>query len=263
MENNLTILNELKALSPLLAEQRPGHPYSVPAGYFSQFPIRMAEKAASPLPSKMDVPMDVPAGYFNNLAADILKKIKTQETLSEKEVHSELLEKAGKKMPYSVPEGYFESLDAHLQKKVGLHRDLKAAQTKNPYTVPEGYFEGFPARMLSRVNLGTEKARLFSIGFARKVYRYAAAAILVGVVSVAALMYFRNQPAGTASVDMNSVSLDELQNYVTGQELLQPENSIIATNGDLKADDLKEFLNDMPEETLQQYVQEYAQPNIN
>lgn len=263
MENNLTILNELKALSPILAEKRPGHPYSVPEGYFSQFPMIMAEKVESPLASKMSDPMQVPAGYFNNLAEDILKKIKSQETFSETDYRSELLEKIGRNMPYTVPGGYFESLDARVQKRVAFTGELEMAKTQTPYSVPAGYFETLPGKILSRVSTGTEKTKLFTIGFAQKVYRYAAAAILVGIVSVAGLIYYQKQPAGKVAVDMNSVSLDELQNYVTGQEMLQPENSIIATNGDLKADDLKEFLKDMPEETLREYVQEYAQPNIN
>lgn len=247
----------------MLAEQRPGHPYSVPEGYFNTFPLKMSEKVQAPLESKIPVPMDVPAGYFNNLAADILKKVRAQEAISETEYHSELLEKVGRTMPYSVPAGYFESLDGRMAKAVSFHQELEGARWKNPYSVPAGYFETLPGKILSRVASGSEKAKVLSMGFARKVYRYAAAAILVGIVSVAGLMYYRNQPAGTVAVDMNSVSLDELQNYVTGQDMLQTENAVMATNGDLKADDLKEFLNDMPEETLRQYVQEYAQPNIN
>ena len=81
-------------------------------------------------------------------------------------------------------------------------------------------------------------------------------------------MIFRNQqsvnPSATAtSFDINSISIDELQNYLTGQDLVDMENDIIATNGDLEAGDLKEFLDDLPEAALQQYVQEYTDPNTN
>ncbi|HSB91565.1 MAG TPA: hypothetical protein VLC28_00545, partial [Flavitalea sp.] len=101
-----------------------------------------------------------------------------------------------------------------------------------------------------------------------KVYRYAAAAVVVGILAVSALMIFKNQQAITpgktvTSFDINSISSDELQSYITGQDLVDVDNDIIATSGDLEAADLEEFLSDLPEAALQQYVQQYTDPNIN
>jgi hypothetical protein len=271
MENKNTILQELLSLSPFLAEKRPGHPYEVPANYFAEFPGRIVLEVSGPVvPVSQGMPMDVPAGYFDGLAAAILSKIK--ETESNLLDHgSELLTSIGKNIPYQVPSSYFED---NLQ---SLHfvswnesapNILTIIGKKNPYTIPEGYFKQVPSRVHNKIKLSQKSAPVYPLSFVKKVYRYAAAAILVGIISVTGLIYFRNHSftnpvANISTFDINKISIEELQNYITGQELVDTDNDIIATNGDLDAADLKEFLNDMPEEALQQYVQQYADPNTN
>jgi len=271
MENRNTIFLELQSLSPVLAEQRPGHPYEVPEGYFGGFPDTMILKVTEPaVPASSIMPMDVPAGYFDGLAASILSKIKQSESVLP-DHGSELLAGIGKVMPYQVPSGYFEQTVNHLESvywNESAPNVLTVIGKKNPYTAPEGYFKQLPSRLLNQVRTIRKPAPVFPLSFVKKVYRYAAAAVVIGILSVSALMIFRNQqsvnPGATAtSFDINSISIDELQNYLTGQDLVDMENDIIATNGDLEAGDLKEFLDDLPEAALQQYVQEYADPNTN
>jgi hypothetical protein len=272
MENRKTILEELRSLSPYLAENQPGHPYTVPVGYFEGFPGTMVEQlSGSVLAVPHETPMQVPAGYFDGVAASILARIKQAESVESIDEESEVLARIGKKMPYEVPAGYFEQLSTSIESvywNESAPNILTVINRKNPFMVPDGYFEQLPSQIKKAVHPVKPQAALYSIGFVRKVYRYAAAAILVGIVSVAALMYLRTtSPATTVAqntaVDINNISIDELQNYLSGQEAIESDNLFIATNGDLEAGDLKEFLNDMPEATLQKYVQDYAQPNTN
>jgi hypothetical protein len=270
MENKTTIFLELQSLSPFLAEKRPGHPYEVPTGYFESFPATMITQVSEPVvPVSSGMPMDVPAGYFDGLAASILSKIRQSEnTLADHQ--SELLASIGKLTPYQVPAEYFERTIDDLQ-SVYWNESAPSVLTvigkKNTYTVPDGYFRQLPSRILDQVRTIKKPATIYPLSFVKKVYRYAAAAVVVGILSVSALMILRNQqaikPAETATAfDINKISIDELQSYITGEELVDMDNDIIATNGDLEAGDLKEFLNDLPETALQQYVQQYD-PNTN
>src|SRR5437868_452085 len=103
MENKNTIFEELKSLSPFLAEKRPGHPYEVSANYFEELPARILLQVSGPVvPVSQGMPMDVPAGYFDGLASAILSKIKeTESTLLDH--GSEVLNSIGKNTPYQVP----------------------------------------------------------------------------------------------------------------------------------------------------------------
>jgi hypothetical protein len=271
MENKNTIFLELQSLSPFLAEKRPGNPYEVPPTYFDGFPERMVMQVSEPIVAGSTLmPMDVPAGYFHGLAASILNKIKQSEA-NTADHGSELLATIGKHTPYEVPSNYFENTIQDLE-SVYWNESAPSVLTVvgqiNTYTVPDGYFKQLPSTILAKVRTAKKQTPVYPLSFVKKVYRYAAAAVLVGIVSVGALMYFKNQQAPnpvatTTSFDINNISIDELQNYLTGHELFDTGNDIIATNADLDAADLKEFLNDMPESALQQYVQEYADPNTN
>ena len=271
MENKNTIFLELQSLSPLLAEQRPGHPYEVPTGYFEGFPQSILMQVSEPVVSVPPImPMDVPAGYFEGFAASVLSKIRESgNNLADHE--SELLASIGKVTPYQVPAGYFEQTVNDLEAlywNESAPNLLTVIGQKNPYSVPEGYFKQLPSRILNQVRTISKPATVYPLSFVKKVYSYAAAAVVVGILSVSVLMIWKNQqavqtPSTVATFDINNISVDELQNYITGQELVDMQNDIIATNGDLEAGDLKEFLNDLPEAALQQYVQQYADPYTN
>jgi len=256
----------------MLAEERPGHPYRVPADYFESIAGNVITKVSETImPTSRQMPMSIPGGYFDGLADSILGKIKASETNEAGDPQSELLSSIGKHMPFSVPAGYFEKLEqdiASVYWNEAAPTVLTVINRKNPFMVPDGYFQQFPSQVARKIRPVKKEAAVYPIDFVKKVYRYAAAAIIIGIISVAGLMYWKNDPspsavAGNSPVDINSISIDELQNYVSGQELIETENLFIATNNDLDAGDLKEFLDDMPEETLQKYVQEYAQPNTN
>ena len=76
------ILNELKAISPLLASLEKINVFKVPEGYFNELHLRIADYARLNHTSAVDNInkrnlQQVPPGYFDTLSDAILAKVKT------------------------------------------------------------------------------------------------------------------------------------------------------------------------------------------
>lgn len=121
MTRNTEILNELKKISPAVANLNATNPYTVPERYFETLAdgimakIMAAgnENEESPVISVAgkEMPFDVPTGYFETFSDSILAKIKTQEVqtaIEELNEISPLLSSLTKTNVYTVPDGYFE-----------------------------------------------------------------------------------------------------------------------------------------------------------
>jgi hypothetical protein len=103
----------------------------------------------------------VPAGYFDNLAGEIVKRVRASEaaTASEELVYlSPMLNRISKTGPYSVPGGYFDSIEEKLAQIIFTSKDqtveeelenlsplLLQLRDKPTYSVPEHYFEQLEA----------------------------------------------------------------------------------------------------------------------
>src|SRR5688572_14675174 len=175
----------------------------------------------------------VPAGYFDGLAAEILKKVKASEAANAKEeleLLSPVLNGFSKTAPYSVPAGYFEGLEKKLDEIIfagknqtvteeleSLSPMLSGLKNKPTYTVPEGYF-----RQLERTKGdAVPAAKVVSIT-RRKWFRYAAAAIVIGVVATIGFILIENEetiePADKSMAwvkkNMKKVSTDDINEFV-------------------------------------------------
>lgn len=187
----------------------------------------LSEKLSS-LP--VSTPYRVPFGYFDNLAASVLKRIKTENSAEEelKEI-SPLLAGLKKSVPYSVPDKYFETLSPVLPKE-----------------------EALPAKVIS-----------FS---ARKVFRYAAAAVTVGAFALAAWFFFNTSGSDDQVVVKNEgVSEQQVQqkiNSATDNEIAAfvEEGSIIywietpVITDEVAGDDVQLMLAEVSEEELEKYL---------
>lgn len=284
MENRNTILNELKAISPVVAEAGFRNVYEVPAGYFEALPGRMlellkgAEGEVSPvLPEKKDNPYQVPQGYFDNFAASLLQRIKAGEAQSAKEeleTLSPLLSGLGKKMPFSTPDNFFEELsdnavagakaidfvNVELENLSPLMRSLKDKQV---YEAPAGYFDQLPQQILQKVK--SQPAKVVSMNFTRKVVRYAAAAVVAGLVVVAAWLYVGNG-SGTeeqAIAGLEQISDDALESFMETDQGTSGDATMLAVNSEINPEDLKEMLVDISDEELEKYADQYiAKDNL-
>lgn len=153
--------------------------------------------------SKQNV-YSVPADYFDGLAAQVMKRIKALEAINAKEElnHlSPLLNSISKETPYSVPTGYFETLADNVLHTVRESNDYQTAKEElgsispllsglkkdNPYTVPAGYFENTTEKITADEN--KSETKVISLG-SRKWFRYAAAAVVTGLILLSGFLYF-------------------------------------------------------------------------
>ena len=168
------ILNELKAISPLLAGLERINVFQVPEGYFNELHLRITNYAlvndttAEENINKRNL-QQVPAGYFNTLSDSILAKVRaTYPESTEEELRrlSPML-LALKSNVFSVPDGYFESFAENIVKGLNpsavdpenAEEELRRlspvllALKGNVFTVPDGYFESFAEGLAERLDL--------------------------------------------------------------------------------------------------------------
>ncbi|OQP66793.1 hypothetical protein A3860_00005, partial [Niastella vici] len=227
-------------------------------------------------------PYEVPQGYFDNLPAAILKRVKAtaaDNASEELEILSPVLSQLGKKMPFSTPAGYFSELSENavagaqaidfvngaLENLSPVMNSLKEIQV---YEVPAGYFEQLPGQVLQAAK-AQQPAKVVSMSFTRRVIRYAAAAVVAGLVVTAGWLYFGHtgvKPGGdektvVAAADLDSISDDMLEKYLENQTAAPAETAIAAATPaveELGANNMKDMLADVTDADLQQYLEKYS-----
>jgi hypothetical protein len=145
-----------------------------------------------PLTNNEQPVFTVPEGYFENFAASVLAKVKSQSPVpaaDELNALSPVLAAIPKQTPYHVPEDYFTHLATGLPALVNdeaLPDFLKTHTKQMPYQVPIGYFDGLAAQVAAKV---TTPKRAKVLYFSPRVMRYAAAAVITGAIAIAAFFY--------------------------------------------------------------------------
>lgn len=283
MAHSHQILNELITISELVANLPVDNPYKVPAGYFEGLPNNLMAHIATLNPNEVNTsftktkyvtPYKVPATYFDELAGNILKRIQLQEATPQngesEEALSSLLIQLKKTVPFKLPERYFDEFPSDFVAGVNaveyVNQELEAhapiitdLKIKNAYQVPDGYFDNLDQRLLYTVK-SQRKTKGILINFNKRVLRYSMAALIAGVVSVAAWMFFQNKPAvntGGELANMEKISNDEMMAYLDSTTDVPGDNSGNAFFT-MKEDDVKELLTDLPDEELQQYLDQQA-----
>jgi len=214
----------------------------------------------------------VPGGYFDNLAGEILKKVKALEAASAKEelaFLSPILSTISNTAPYSVPAGYFEAFENKLKEIVfagndqtvkeeleGLSPLLGQLKDKPTYSVPEGYFEQLKGSNRSAGH--ATKAKVIPIT-RRKWFRYAAAAIVVGVVATIGFTLLNKKETIDPSdksfswiqKNMKKVSTDDINEFVelantASADIVKSESKDEISNllKDVSDKEIQDFLND-------------------
>jgi len=215
----------------------------------------------------------VPGGYFDTLADQVLNRIKALEAENASEelgYLSPLLNSVSKKMPYSVPAGFFNLSDEKIMQLVrgennGLTADeelkelsplLSGLKKEMPYSVPAGYFEN----IRSAVNTETANpAKVVSMP-GRKWFRYAAAAVVIGIVAISGFFLFikkdkidpKTQSAEWVKKNLKKVSTDEIDSFV---QLTTPVLASAETKNESKDKiDVQELIKDIPDKDIQQFL---------
>ena len=292
MNNRETIVNELKELSPVLAQSNPLLPCQVPQGYFEELPekilglVQAMEESSIILKEAKQNPFNVPQGYFENLAETILKKVKAAEAGSAKEeieTLSPLLSKLNKKVPYNIPAGYFEELAGNVTdgaKAIELVNEelenlsplMNGLKGMNVFEVPQGYFDRLANDVLAKAKQ-QKSAKVVSMSFGRKIIRYAVAAVVTGLIITTGWLYINNTTTLNSGGDsvaketqdkVKKVSDEELLHFIeTEDDSIDEAVATAITPGDIDATDLKDMLADVSDEELQQYVEQTTPENNN
>lgn len=280
MDNRTTILNELKGISPALPGLDAKPPYTIPAGYFDGLAAEIllkiktenADNQSLSHISKAPV-YDVPAGYFDGLADTILNRVRASAAASpvdELAFLSPVLSRLEKKSPFSTPENYFNDLSDNVVSGVqaiefvneeleNLSPLMASLKEINVFETPSGYFEHLPEKILGKVQ--KHPARVVSISFRRKVIRYAAAAVVTGVIAIGSYMTFKPgkvENGGEALQEIAKLSDQELETFLTDNTIALADAGTIVTNDSINEGDAKDLLANVSDEELQSYLEDHG-----
>jgi hypothetical protein len=282
MENKNTIQAEQKEInSPIFNTLENNNIFTVPDGYFDELPLKVLGKIQDlqfevpelyfeELPLKvlgsLQESASVPEGYFDNLAVEVLGKISSTENSQE------------------IPVGYFEGLSAGILQRIKAEeQELSSVEemkllsptiaqigNQNPFTVPAGYFENNVKSIKDQI-APRKVAPVVQMGTARKVLRYAVAAVVTGLLGFG--LYTFNLDENTAEVNpaimaqagkiietnsidaaFNSLTEDDITDYMTSKGSNIDAALVAATINDADLPAAEDYLFD--EEALNDYLKE-------
>lgn len=223
----------------------------------------------------------VPNGYFDGLAQQVMNRIKLLESENTKEelnLLSPMLASISKEMPYTVPAGYFDNLEEKLMHSVREASDYQTANEEintlspllgglnkqMPFSLPQNYFETLAGNISNKLDNKTE-TKVVSIS-SRKWLRYAAAAVVTGVIAFAGFLYlntkFNSDPSRSfakfekkLNKEIKKTSDKELNDFIqstglTGEEKVQANAK----------EEVKDMLKDVSETELKKFLEEIADP---
>lgn len=165
MKKSEEILNELKALTPSLAAMEKVNVFKVPNGYFDDLSEKISTMVFLHQDEKKDF-QKIPDGYFDSLSSTIISRIKQEDESADNEIKS-------------------ISPALHYLKK------------EEAYSVPEGYFNNLSDRVLDKIN--HQNAKVVSFGSVKKWWKYAAAAVVAGIITITSIQLF-NKPSTSANM---------------------------------------------------------------
>jgi len=229
----------------------------------------------------------VPAGYFDGLVAQVLNRIKAMEAVNaadELSYLSPVVSNLPKHTPYAVPQGYFEGLaenalltakgnTEHLSSEeelATLSPLLSGLKKEMPYTIPQGYFESLTEQIVATSPKPAKKVIAMT---SRTWFRYAAAAVITGIVVTTGLLFIgggEKEAGGKALAKftrdvkkMNDVQKDNLIDFIdagmNGEETAQVSTDNKTEVKNLLQGVSDEELKDFQEQT--EDVQDVLMPN--
>jgi len=244
MDSRLTILEELKQISPLVAGIQPIAPYRAPDGYFESFAQKLMERikvtpisakaeleSLSPLLSSISkhVPYELPGNYFNELSDQALVGVRAIDFVNEE-----------------------------LENLSPLMSSLKG---RNVYEVPAGYFDGLAANILNKAK--QQPAKVIAFRPVRKIMRYAVAAVVIGVMALSVWL-IQSPPADnvTAKIEngIQKASDEEILNFIQNNDVPLGE-TVLNTDADMDGADMKAMLADISDTELEQFANESLDQN--
>lgn len=217
----------------------------------------------------------VPDGYFENLPAWVMSRIRAMEAENAAEELSHLspvLSGISKKMPYTVSADFFNSIDEKVseitnnetelsaeEELKGLSPLLSSLKKEMPYSVPAGYFENID----TPASTTTTQAKVVPMT-RQKWFRYAAAAMVIGLVVLAGFLIFSSSTIDPSKksyawVEKNTkkISTDDIDKFVQLVDEGTPVLAKVDVNENMpEINEIKELVKDVPEKDLQNFLDE-------
>lgn len=250
MTRDRYILNELFEISPVVTNISHQMPYEVPAGYFDKLP---------------DIIMEMIANEQYESVSGELQSL------------SPLLSGISRTMPYEVNEDYFNEfsnnvlaganaidfVNSELENLPTFLEDLKHKQT---YSAPEGYFDALPTAIFKELEIeqttAPAPAKVVTGNFSNNIFKYVAAAAIIGFVFIAGWLFWGSKPtttngSGIAAIEneVKAVSDSDLNNFVE-KNTLGGSLALYTDSTQLADDDVRYMLADVSDADLQQYLYE-------
>ncbi|MBL7763791.1 MAG: hypothetical protein JNL23_10240 [Chitinophagaceae bacterium] len=230
---------------------------------------------SQPIP---EVVYTVPEGYFDGFATQVLNRIKAinaSNASEELSYLSPMLSELSKKLPYTAPQGYFDGLADSVLNNKNVPEDFQSVDEELeslspllsgigktvPFSVPQGYFENFQVDVAPA---GKQQAKVIPMhtgGGSRKWLRYAAAAVVIGVITLSGVLFFRgNKPASTTTPyeivkkEVKEISTNDINKFIetTDEENAQDQ----ATTASIQSNEIKELMKDISEKDIQKFLNE-------
>jgi len=211
-----------------------------------------------------EMPYSVPDGYFDGIAAAVMARIKSSTLSAAEEIAqlSPLLAGISRTMPYSVPDQYFSDNLESLYAVVAEEPELSLPGTAGkamPYTLPEGYFEGLGSQVIQRVE---EKPTARVVPMAgRRWMRWAAAAMIGGVMAISGIAYFNQKPKQAdvpvsspqwVATKLNNVSDKEIDEFVRAADVTA--SSSVKAGHSAKISEVKQLLKGVSQKDLDAFL---------
>jgi hypothetical protein len=242
MNSDQTILSELQAISPSVANLPKTNPFSVPLDYFET--------------------------NISNLINHIKEKHVNDENNS-----LNLISSIEKNNPvFELPNDYFETFENKLMNKIRTAQSIDdefseiapgliSLRTNNPFTVPKDYFDS------TVIGVPSTKNKLAKVFQMKKMLRYAAAACIIGLIGLSyLLMKLDHSVTSVASSSNNQqseeLSLNDMAVYLEQMDSIDNDNDAAFSDEnesnllvDLDKETITELLNAIPDRGIQEFIE--------
>ena len=208
-------------------------PFTVPEGYFSELEDRILSEVSVRTLTE-ELPFIAPEGYFESFEERILGTLKTEEF--------------PKEQPFKASEDYFSEMENQILGKISLEKINK----KEAFQIPsDDYFAKMEADILQKT-VGKKQSPFLEVFRNKKIFRYAASAIIVGGLGFGFYKY-QEKPADQFA----QISSEEMVAYLADQPLTDADLELIVTEGG----DLNIAATPVPEAVSEKEILKYLEEN--
>ncbi len=233
MNNQDIISEELAAVAPFLNTVNRNNIYSVPFDYFDSIAKNVGEfikqnDVTTANSSKINV-FGIPVGYFDSLPLQVLQKIAAENNKVDVEIEQELL---------SIAPG------------------LTTINRHNVYSLPAGYFEG--------LSFKPETAKVVSFNKFRRFKKYAAAAIITGILVISSAIFFNVDKTETSLnpiaefnvQEFQTLSEEDIATYLETHSAAGDVAITLSTEPANTETNEEQILNETTDEEIQEFLKE-------